>query len=149
MCRQWPARMVSEERHAASASRPRALAPSCRCCWISSLLPSLSRQPAAPGYISRHNAALTYKTLTHHVEPCAAEDRFIEGCSTKREKAYVLEEYLSDLEAQGWFLTGPVTLLWAGERDEETLKNASDVRLAHLYAHAAACRWRRGEEERR
>jgi hypothetical protein len=114
------------------------------------LSPALALPPArAPGYISRHNAALTYKTLTHHVEPCAAEDRFIEGCSTKREKAYVLEEYLSDLEAQGWFLTGPVTLLWAGERDEETLKNASDVRLAHLYAHAAACRWRRGEEERR
>ena len=148
MCRQWPARMVSEERHAASASRPRALAPSCRCCWISSLLPSALPPASSPG-VHFTPSELTYKTLTHHVEPCAAEDRFIEGCSTKREKAYVLEEYLSDLEAQGWFLTGPVTLLWAGERDEETLKNASDVRLAHLYAHAAACRWRRGEEERR
>ena len=134
-----------------SPAAPRSSAARAMLCGTPSLHTALpiSRQPAAPGYISRHNAALTYKTLTHHVEPCAAEDRFIEGCSTKREKAYVLEEYLSDLEAQGWFLTGPVTLLWAGERDEETLKNASDVRLAHLYAHAAACRWRRGEEERR
>ena len=42
----------------------------------------------------------------------------LDGVSTKKEKEYVLEEYVSGLEAQGWFLKGPVEAIWAGERAE-------------------------------
>ena len=51
----------------------------------------------------------------------------LDGVSTKKEKEYVLEEYVSGLEAQGWFLKGPVEAIWAGERDIEKVKAASEV----------------------
>lgn len=57
-----------------------------------------------------------------------AEPRFVDGVSTKREKSFVVEEYLPELEGQGWSLAGPVNALWGGERDLEALKEASEVR---------------------
>jgi len=57
----------------------------------------------------------------------ATEPRMLDGVSTKKEKEYVLEEYVSGLEAQGWFLKGPVEAIWAGERDLEKIKAAATV----------------------
>jgi hypothetical protein len=77
-----------------------------------------------------------YSLPWHDLGASPAEPRFLEGASTKREKAYVLEEYLSELEAQGWSLAGPVTALWAGERDLERLKGTSEVSLDHPLSSA-------------
>ena len=67
-----------------------------------------------------------------------SEPRMLDGVSTKKEKEYVLEEYVSGLEAQGWFLKGPVEAIWAGERDIEKVKAASEVGTPLCFARNRA-----------
>jgi hypothetical protein len=50
--------------------------------------------------------------------------RLLTGVSTKRERTYVLDTFLTGLERGGWFLKKPVEAMWAGERDVQKLAQA-------------------------
>jgi CRP-like cAMP-binding protein len=81
---------------------------------------------AAAGAVS---AGRVFQTLTSDAFALmfAAEPKFVEDCSTKQEKQWVLENYITDLETQGWFLKGPIEAIWGGERDQAACEAASDL----------------------
>ena len=52
------------------------------------------------------------------------EPKFVEQCSTKQERQWALENYVQDLEDQGWSLKGPIETIWGGEREQAKVEAA-------------------------
>ena len=66
------------------------------------------------------------------------EPKFVEDCSTKREKQWVIENFVDELECQGWFIKGCVESIWTGERDQDTVVACSDSVNGGIKAVVAA-----------
>ena len=91
------------------------------------LSPSFSREFAPPLVTHRRFSALV-----------VSEPKFMADCSTKREKQWVIENFVDELECQGWFIKGCVESIWGGERDHDTVVACSESVNAGIKAVAAA-----------